>query len=228
MKKFFELLPSIMCVDWLEVKKDLDQIADEVNYFHWDLVDGVFAPDFTMGSSIINTIRELYPHKGDFHFMIDEPYRLFSSFNMQEGDRAVVHVECCKNLHRDITKLRDLGVSPGVALSPATPLSTLDFILEDIDRVLLLTVDPGFHSQPIIKQAMRKIKNLSTLLQETDSLDIDIVVDGHVNLNTIPEMYERGAREFVLGKSGLFGNNTKNNLSKIKNLLNDLNSSSLL
>ena len=225
MKKKCQLLPSIMCVNWLDVKKDLDQIADKVDYFHWDLVDGVFAPDFTMGSSIINTIRELYQNKGDFHFMIDEPSRLFSSFNMQEGDRACIHVECCKNLHRDITKLRDLGLSPGVALSPATPLSTLDFILEDIDRVLLLTVDPGFHSQPIIKQAMRKVKNLYALLKETDSLHIDIVVDGHVNLNTIPEMYEKGAREFVLGKSGLFGKNIKNNLDKTYNLLNDLNSS---
>ena len=82
-----------MCVDWLEVKKD-DQTADKVNYFHWDLVDGVFAPDFTDCSSIINTIRELYQNKGDFHFMIDEPSRLFSSFNMQEGDRAYIHVEC--------------------------------------------------------------------------------------------------------------------------------------
>ena len=117
-----------------------------------------------------------------------------------------------------------MGVSPGVALSPATPLSALDFILEDIDRVLLLTVDPGFHSQPIIKQAMRKVKNLSSLLQETDSLDVDIVVDGHVNLKTIPEMYEKGAREFVLGRSGLFGKNTKNNIEKITDLINDLNS----
>ena len=224
MKNKCELLPSIMCVDWLNVKNDLDQIANKVNYFHWDLVDGVFAPDFTMGSSIINTIREFYQQKGDFHFMVDEPSRLFSSFNMQEGDRACIHAECCKNLHRDITKLRDLGVSPGVALSPATPLSALDFILEDIDRVLLLTVDPGFHSQPIIKQAMRKVKNLSSLLQETDSLDVDIVVDGHVNLKTIPEMYEKGAREFVLGRSGLFGKNTKNNIEKITDLINDLNS----
>ena len=89
-----------------------------------------------MGSSIINLIREQYPNKGDFHLMIDEPSRLFTSFNLQEGDRVCIHVECSKNLHRDISRLRDMGVSPGVAMSPATPLSTLDYILEDIDRVL--------------------------------------------------------------------------------------------
>ena len=218
----FKLLPSIMCIDWLNAKKDLDLIADKISYFHWDLVDGSFAPDFTMGSSIINTIRAQYPHKGDFHFMIDEPSRLFSSFNLQEGDRAYIHVECSKNLHRDIIRLRELGVSPGVALSPATPLSTLDYILDDIDRVLLLTVNPGFHSQPIVKQAINKIKKLSTILDETGSTSINIVVDGHVNINTIPEMYEKGAREFVLGKSGLFGKNTEKNLDLILNLMEKL------
>ena len=175
-----------------------------------------------MGSSIINTIREKYPHKGDFHLMIDEPSRLFSSFNLQEGDRAYVHVECSKNLHRDIIRLKELGVSPGVALSPATPLSTLDYILDDIDRVLLLTVNPGFHSQPIVKQAINKIKKLSTILDETGSTSIKIVVDGHVNINTIPEMYEKGAREFVLGKSGLFGKNIKENLDLVLNLMEKL------
>ena len=140
--------------------------------------------------------------------MIDEPSRLFSSFNLQEGDRVCIHVECCKNLHRDIVRLKDIGVSPGVALSPATPLSTLDYILDDIDRVLLLTVDPGFHSQPVVKQAINKIKKLSLIFEETAS-DIKIVVDGHVNNKTIPEMYEKGAREFVLGRSGLFGKDIK-------------------
>ena len=218
----FEILPSIMCINWLNAKGDLDLISKKINYFHWDLVDGCFAPDFTMGSSIINTIREEYPHKGDFHFMIDEPSRLFSSFNLQEGDRVCIHVECSKNLHRDIQKLKDLGVSPGVALSPATPLYALDYILEDIDRVLLLTVNPGFHSQPIVKQAIDKIKNLSSILKDTDSSTVSIVVDGHVNLKTIPEMYKRGAREFVLGKSGLFGEEIKKNLDLTIELLRNL------
>ena len=222
MKNSYEILPSIMCINWLNAKKDLDIIAEEINYFHWDLVDGCFAPDFTMGSSIINTIREEYPHKGDFHLMIDEPSRLFSSFNLQEGDRVCIHVECSKNLLRDITKLKDMGVSPGVALSPATPLSTLDYILDDVDRVLLLTVNPGFHSQPIFKQAINKIKKLSLILNETASSSVSIVVDGHVNLTTIPDMYKQGAREFVLGKSGLFGKETKKNLDQTLKLLRTL------
>ena len=226
MKNSYHILPSIMCVNWLNVKKDLDIISNKTSYFHWDLVDGCFAPDFTMGSSIINTIRERYPQKGDFHFMIDEPSRLYSSFNLQEGDRVCIHVECSKNLHQDITRLKDLGVSPGVALSPATPLSTLDYILEDIDRVLLLTVNPGFHSQPIVKQALTKIHKLSMILEETSTDKVSLVVDGHVNLKTIPEMYRKGAREFVLGKSGLFGNNTKKKLDLTIELLESLSKES--
>ncbi len=227
MNKNYELLPSIMCINWLDAKYDLDIVKDEVSYFHWDIVDGFFAPDFTMGSSIINTLRAQYPHKGDFHFMVDEPSRLYGSFNLQDGDRVCIHVECSRNLHRDVLRLRDLGVSPGVALSPATPLSTLDYILDDVDRVLLLNVDPGFHSQPLIKQSLNKIEQLSFILNETSSNTIKIVSDGHVNLNTIGEMHSKGATEFVLGKSGLFGNETKKNLTKIISLMNKLTKNTL-
>ena len=172
---------------------------------------------------VLLIIREQYPNKGDFHLMIDEPSRLFTSFNLQEGDRVCIHVECSKNLHRDISRLRNMGVSPGVALSPATPLSTLDYILEDIDRVLLLMVNPGFHSQPLVQQVVDKIKKLSLKLEESQTDSVAIVVDGHVNINTIPKMYQKGAREFVLGKSGYLERFEKN-LDNIIKLLQELES----
>lgn len=218
----YRLLPSIMCVNWLNPASDLDVISPFVDYFHWDLVDGTFAPDFTMGSSIINSIRAYYPQKGDFHFMVDEPSRLFTSFNFQENDRVTIHVECSKNLHRDIMKIKSLGLSAGVALSPATPLSTLEYVLPEIDRVLVLTVNPGFHSQPLVKQAVSKIKRLKSLLEDTSMEHISIVVDGNVNLSTIPEMYRNGASEFVLGKSGLFSHSIATNFNDIVSLLNSL------
>ena len=165
MKLTPQLLPSIMCINWLNAESDLNKIAPHVDYFHWDLVDGTFAPDFTMGSSIINIFREKYKHKGDYHMMIDEPSRLFNSFNFKEGDRVCIHAECSKNLHRDIMKLKEKGLSTGIALSPATPLAMLDYILNEIDRVLILTVNPGFHSQPLVKQSIGKIKDLKELLR---------------------------------------------------------------
>ena len=211
-----------MCVNWLNAQCDLNLISPLVDYFHWDLVDGNFAPDFTMGSAIIKTLRKKYLHKGDYHFMIEEPSRLYNSFDFKEGDRVCIHAECSKNLHRDITRLKDLGLSPGVALSPATPLAMLDYILDEIDRVLILTVDPGFHSQPLVKQAIVKIKHLSKILEESGQTKIQIIADGNVNLKTIPDMYQNGAREFVLGKSGLFNGDILNNYNNIVNLINTI------
>jgi len=218
----YRLLPSVMCINWLNAVSDLDHVACSTDFFHWDIVDGNFAPDFTMGSSIISCIRSQYPHKGDFHLMVDEPARLFSTFNFQEGDRVCIHVECSRNIHRDLIKLRGLGVSTGVALSPATPLSTLEYVLPDIDRVLILTVNPGFHSQPLVTQALSKISRLRTFLREQSMERVSIVVDGNVNVHTIPEMHRNGAREYVLGKSGLFNGDIKQNLANIKKLLDKL------
>jgi len=222
MKENFRLLPSIMCVNWLNAQVDLNIIAPLVDYFHWDLVDGTFAPDFTMGSSIIKVFREKYAHKGDYHLMIDEPSRLYESFDLKKGDRVCIHAECSKNLHKDIMRLKDLGISPGVALSPATPLAMLDYILDEIDRVLILTVNPGFHSQPLVKQAIVKIKNLQKILEESGQDHIKIIADGNVNLKTIPEMYKNGAREFVLGKSGLFYGDINKNFQNIVNLITNM------
>ena len=173
-----------------------------------------------MGSSIINIFRDRFSNKGDF-LMIAEPSRLFNSFNFQKGDRVSIHAECSKNLY-DIQRLKEIGVSPGIALSPASPLSTLDYILDEIDRVLILTVNPGYHSQPLVKKSIGKIKNLKILLSESGYTNIDIVVDGNVNLRTIPNMYKNGAREFVLGRSGLFKGDISQNFSEIVSLINTL------
>jgi len=168
-------------------------------------VDGNFAPDFTMGSSIIQSIRGNYPNKGDYHLMVDEPSRLYSHLGFQEGDRVTIHVACCKNLHRDVQKLRALGLSPGVALSPATPLSTIEYIMSDIDRVLVLAVNPGYHSQPLISSSIKKLRIRKEVLSENEATNVQICIDGNVNTDTIPKMYFNGAREFVLGNSGFLG-----------------------
>ncbi len=211
-----------MCINWNKVGEELIQISNRVDFFHWDILDGSFAPDFTMGSSIINTIREEFPKRGDYHLMVEEPSRLYNSLGFKEGDRVCVHVECSKNLHRDVSKLRELGLSPGVALSPATPLASLDYILDDIDRILILTVNPGYHSQPLVKQAISKIRDLSTILSETGQERISIIADGNVNLNTIPSMFKSGAREFVLGKSGLFYGDIIKNIDSLEQMLINL------
>ena len=203
-----EVSASIMCIDWLQAGKQLRVLEEqEIDYLHWDLIDGRFAPDYTMGSSIINKFREKSTIRSDYHLMVEEPNHLFDIFNITPGDIFTVHQECCRNLHRDLVNLRRRGARVGVALCPATRLDVLDYIIEDVDVVLIMTVNPGFMGQKLVPQTLRKIEDLRKLIDDMH-LDIKISVDGNVNYENIPKMVASGADILVGGSSGLFRNDT--------------------
>ena len=198
------LSASIMCVDWLHAGEQLIQIENNgIDYIHLDIIDGNFAPDFTMGSSIIDVFRENSTLPSDYHLMVEEPGRMFESFSISPNDNYTIHQESSRNLHRNLISIRSMGANVGVALSPATPLTSLEYIIEDIDLVLIMTVNPGYKGQPLVPQAIRKIRDLKKMLKELE-LDIKISVDGNVNPNTIPDMVSAGADILVLGSSSLF------------------------
>ena len=198
------LSASIMCVDWLNAGEQLIQIENNgIDYLHLDIIDGNFAPDFTMGSSIIDVFRENSTLPSDYHLMVEEPGRLFASFSISPNDNYTIHQESSRNLHRNLISIRSMGANVGVALSPATPLTSLEYIIEDIDLVLIMTVNPGYKGQPLVPQAIRKIRDLKKMIKDLE-LDIKISVDGNVNPNTIPEMVSAGADILVLGSSSLF------------------------
>ena len=198
------LSASIMCVDWLNAGEQLIQIENNgIDYLHLDIIDGNFAPDFTMGSSIIDVFRENSTLPSDYHLMVEEPGRMFDSFNISQNDNYTIHQESSRNLHRNLISIRSMGANVGVALSPATPLTSLEYIIEDIDLVLIMTVNPGYKGQPLVPQAIRKIRDLKKMIKDLE-LDIKISVDGNVNPNTIPEMVSAGADILVLGSSSLF------------------------
>jgi len=198
------LSASIMCVDWLNAGEQLIQIENNgIDYLHLDIIDGNFAPDFTMGSSIIDVFRENSTLPSDYHLMVEEPGRLFESFSISPNDNYTIHQESSRNLHRNLISIRSMGANVGVALSPATPLTSLEYIIEDIDLVLIMTVNPGYKGQPLVPQAIRKIRDLKKMIKDLE-LDIKISVDGNVNPNTIPEMVSAGADILVLGSSSLF------------------------
>jgi len=198
------LSASIMCIDWLNAGEQLTQIENNgIDYLHLDIIDGNFAPDFTMGSSIIDVFRENSTLSSDYHLMVEEPGRLFESFNISPNDNYTIHQESSRNLHRNLISIRQMGANVGVALSPATPLTSLEYIIEDIDLVLIMTVNPGYKGQPLVPQAIRKIRDLKKMIKDLE-LDIKISVDGNVNPNTIPEMVSAGADILVLGSSSLF------------------------
>ena len=155
------LSASIMCIDWLNAGEQLTQIENNgIDYLHLDFIDGNFAPDFTMGSSIIDVFRENSTLPSDYHLMVEEPGRMFESFSIGPNDNYTIHQESSRNLHRNLVSIRRMGANVGVALSPATPLTSLEYIIEDIDLVLIMTVNPGYKGQPLVPQAIRKIKDL--------------------------------------------------------------------
>ncbi len=197
---------SLMCVDWLKAGEQIQELEESgCDYLHLDIIDGNFAPDFTMGSSIIDVFKEHTSLVSDYHLMVEEPSRLFDSFSITENNIFTIHQECSRNLHRDIISLREKGARVGVALSPGTSLDTLEYIIEDLDVILLMTVNPGYKGQPLVPQAIKKISNLKKIINEMN-LKTQISVDGNVNSNTIPEMVSSGADILVLGSSGLFRN----------------------
>ena len=204
MYKGINLSASIMCMDWLNVGNQLKELEkNKLDFLHVDVIDGYFAPDFTMGSSIINLIKDSTNIKSDFHIMADEPSRLFQAFNVSKDDYFTIHQEACRNLHRDLVYIKKNISKVGVALSPGTSTESLEYILEEVDMVILMTVNPGYMGQQLVPQVLKKVEKVRNL-REKYNLDFKISVDGNVNLINIPNMINSGADTLVLGSSGLF------------------------
>lgn len=203
MYKDIKLSASLMCADWLNLRGQLTELEqNNIDYVHYDVIDGRYAPDFTMGSAIIDVVRKFTKLPGHYHLMVEEPMRIFDRFNLTKNDIFTIHQETSKNLHRDIIEVKKKA-KVALALSPATPLEHIEYVLEDVENVLLLTVNPGFMSQKMIPQIVRKIDNLRKIIDKM-KLNISITVDGNVNKDTIPDFLKAGAKILVLGSSGLF------------------------
>lgn len=203
MYKNIKLSASLMCADWLNLKSQINDLEkNNIDYIHYDVIDGRYAPDFTMGSAIIDRVRQTTKLPGHYHLMVEEPMRIFDRFTLNKNDIFTIHQETSRNLHRDIIEVKKKA-KVALALSPATPLEHMEYVLEDVENILLLTVNPGFMSQKLIPQIIRKISNLKNLIDKM-KLNISITVDGNVNKNTIPDFLKAGAQVLVLGSSGLF------------------------
>ncbi len=193
-----------MCFDWKNLNTELSElINNKIDYLHFDFIDGVFAPDFGLGTSIVNSIREDVNIPADYHLMVENPSRIFQTLTIRPGDIVTIHQEACKNLHRDLISLRKLGARVAVAINPGTHIDSLDYILEEVDQVLVMTVNPGFKGQKLVQQSVSKIAHLKKKINSLQ-LPVKIGVDGNVNLQTAPSMVENGARFLVGGSSGLF------------------------
>ncbi|GGJ91055.1 ribulose-phosphate 3-epimerase [Lentibacillus kapialis] len=199
-----KLGPSLMCADMGNLQETIVRLDHKrVDFFHFDVMDGRFVPNFTLGPEIVKSLRQLTKASFDIHLMIEEPEKYIDVFIEAGADMISVHAEATIHLQRTLQLIRNRGLKAGVALNPSTPLYNLDYIWDMIDYVVLMTVNPGFAGQKFIPLIYNKIERLNQLIAE-NNLSIDIQVDGNISYETIPKVLEKGADMLVCGTSSLF------------------------
>jgi ribulose-phosphate 3-epimerase len=199
------LSPSMMCADIGALRTTLDVFENNgVEYIHLDIMDGIFAPNFTLGADYVKQLRRLTSIPLDIHLMIREPEAKIDWFEPKEGDFVGVHPESTVHFQRALQKVRSHGAKTTAALNPATPLDVLEYVWEDLDAVMIMTVNPGFAGQKLISAALRKIGECRKAAAAHGKPDILIEADGNVSLENAVKMASEGADMFVLGTSCLF------------------------
>jgi ribulose-phosphate 3-epimerase len=209
------LAPSILSADFAKLGQEIqDVIAAGADVIHIDVMDGHFVPNITIGPLVVDAVRKICDLPLDVHLMISDPDKYIDDFAAAGADWITVHVEASNHLHRTIHKIKDLGKKAGAVLNPATSLTSLDYILEDLDLVMLMSVNPGFGGQSFIPSTLDKVRELKRMIDEKN-LNVGIEIDGGVSPSTISAISEAGVNIFVAG-SAVFSTDYAKAISELK------------
>lgn len=204
-----KIAPSILAADFARLGEEIRDVDKAgADWIHIDIMDNHFVPNLTFGPPVVQMVRPVTGLTFDVHLMTEKPETMFPALVEAGADVVTVHAEACTHLHRTVHQIRELGRMAGVALNPHTPLSVLDHVLEDVDLVLIMTVNPGFGGQSFIPGMLGKIRELRRKLEEIGRAGVHIEVDGGITDETAPLVREAGANVLVAG-SYVFGHENR-------------------
>ncbi|MFB9330557.1 ribulose-phosphate 3-epimerase [Paenibacillus aurantiacus] len=196
------IAPSILSADFAALADDIRDVERAgADWIHIDVMDGHFVPNLTFGPLIVEAVRSATKLPFDVHLMIEKPEQYIPAFIKAGADRITIHAEACVHLHRVVHLIKEAGLPAGVALNPATPISVLEHVLDDLDLVLIMTVNPGFGGQKFIPGSIQKLQALRSLLEQRGLNGMHVQVDGGINAVTAPLVREAGANVLVAGNA---------------------------
>ena len=199
-----KIAPSLLSADFSNLERDIKMLEQGgAHVLHLDVMDGHFVPNITFGPFVVKAINKVATIPLDVHLMIENPGDYIDAFIDSGADYLTVHVEATPHVHRVLQKIKARGVKAGVSLNPHTPLSSIEEILDDIDLILIMSVNPGFGGQSFIPNTLDKLKRLREMLKEKNATHIEVEVDGGIKLDNIKEVADAGCDIFVSG-SGIF------------------------
>jgi len=211
-----KIAPSILSADFSILAEEVKRVEEGgADLLHVDVMDGHFVPNITIGPLVVSSLKGKTKLPFDVHLMIENPDNYIDAFIQAGAEMITIHVEAAVHLHRTLQNIREKGVKVGVALNPATPLDAIEYILDQVDMVLLMTVNPGFGGQAFIKAVLPKINRLRTMIEQR-GLTIDIQVDGGINKETAPLAIKAGANILVAGSAVYGSSNIGETISALR------------
>jgi ribulose-phosphate 3-epimerase len=212
------IAPSLLSANYLRLEDDCRMLNEsEADWFHLDVMDGRFVPNISFGPMLVEFFRKATTKLCDVHLMIEEPANYAEQFRNAGADILTVHLEACPHLHRNIQQIRSLGMKPGVAINPHTPVASLSDILHDIDLVCMMSVNPGFGGQQFIPHTLEKVRTLRKMIDER-SLNVHIEIDGGVTLDNAPSIISAGADVLVAGNTVFKSADPRETIAKLKRM----------